>query len=152
MLVLTSLKWAARAHAIARVAREHPIDVGESIDVQSNGSSREVVPLRPFRVETALQMRYQVPLVGESALDESYPSLREWIHPVSNSPELMPEQSSRHFGAERIDRSSGMRWSLWVSISVAHAVVRSSRSPMASRFGSNAASSVSMAAAVATFD
>src|SRR5215470_6233773 len=34
-------------------------------------------------------------------LDELFLSLRAWTHPVTASPELMPEQSSRHFGAHR---------------------------------------------------
>jgi murein DD-endopeptidase MepM/ murein hydrolase activator NlpD len=34
-------------------------------------------------------------------LEEQFPSLVDWIHPVTGSAEHMPEQPSRHFGAER---------------------------------------------------
>jgi murein DD-endopeptidase MepM/ murein hydrolase activator NlpD len=34
-------------------------------------------------------------------LDETFPSLRAWVHPVTGSAELMPDQGSRHFGARR---------------------------------------------------
>ena len=66
----------------------------------------EKVPPRLVTVETQLQARYPVPIRGVARLDEIFPTLRTWIHPVSGTAELMPEQSSRHFGAHRegIDR------------------------------------------------
>ena len=50
---------------------------------------------------------YAVPMINGVALDEQYPSLLDWIHPVTGAAEKMPEQASRHFGAERkgIERS-----------------------------------------------
>ncbi|CAN5509386.1 hypothetical protein BH11MYX1_BH11MYX1_53630 [soil metagenome] len=50
---------------------------------------------------------YAVPMIDGVALDEQYPSLLDWIHPVTGTPEKMPEQASRHFGAERkgVERS-----------------------------------------------
>jgi murein DD-endopeptidase MepM/ murein hydrolase activator NlpD len=44
---------------------------------------------------------YAVPVVDGVALDERYPSLLRWVHPVTSTVEKMPEQVSRHFGAER---------------------------------------------------
>jgi murein DD-endopeptidase MepM/ murein hydrolase activator NlpD len=50
---------------------------------------------------------YEVPMIDGVALDEHYPSLLDWIHPVTGSAEKMPAQASRHFGAERkgVERS-----------------------------------------------
>lgn len=50
---------------------------------------------------------YAVPMIDGVALDEQYPSLLDWVHPVTGAAEKMPEQASRHFGAERrgIERS-----------------------------------------------
>ena len=45
--------------------------------------------------------RFPMPLYDGAPLDEEFPSLREWAHPVADSKELVPEQASRHFGAER---------------------------------------------------
>lgn len=46
---------------------------------------------------------YAVPgsTVTGVALDDQYPSLLRWVHPVTGTVEKMPEQVSRHFGAER---------------------------------------------------
>ena len=62
----------------------------------------EVVPARMVGAETAAEARYEVPVVDGKRLDERFPSLHGWIHPVTGSAELMPEQGSRHFGAQRI--------------------------------------------------
>jgi murein DD-endopeptidase MepM/ murein hydrolase activator NlpD len=50
---------------------------------------------------------YAVPTVEGQALDEGYPSLLDWTHPVTGTTEKVPEQGSRLFGAERkgIERS-----------------------------------------------
>ena len=50
---------------------------------------------------------YPVPVIDGVSLDEQYPSLLDWVHPVTGAAEKMPEQVSRHFGAERkgIERS-----------------------------------------------
>ena len=56
------------------------------------------------RVDAPPQIRepvYTVPLVDGVALDEQFPSLLDWIHPVTGTTEKVPEQLSRHFGAER---------------------------------------------------
>lgn len=47
------------------------------------------------------------PVVNGSPLDEEFPSLLDWVHPVTGTTEHMPEQQSRWFGAERkgIERS-----------------------------------------------
>lgn len=63
--------------------------------------AHERVPPRPVTVETALEAQFAVPVRNAVRLDESFPSLRDWVHPVSGVPELFPDQSSRRFGAPR---------------------------------------------------
>ena len=78
----------------------------EPVAIRIETAAPERVPQHLLTVETKLEARYAVPLHDGRPLDELYPSLRVWTHPVTASPELMPEQSSRHFGAHRegIDR------------------------------------------------
>lgn len=61
----------------------------------------EVAPPKPVHVTTPLEDHYQMPTYDGVPLDEKYPSLHGWIHPVTASKELMPELHARHFGAER---------------------------------------------------
>ncbi|HEY1555322.1 MAG TPA: M23 family metallopeptidase [Kofleriaceae bacterium] len=73
-------------------------DVDESIYLRAERVSREDAP--PKRDPTAM---YPVPDDDNGVpLDESYPSLREWAHPVTDAHELMPPQAARHFGALRV--------------------------------------------------
>ena len=65
----------------------------ETVPVKAEGVAREDVP--------SVDASYPVPVVAGQRLDELYPSLVDWIHPVTGAAELMPEQPSRHFGAER---------------------------------------------------
>ncbi len=73
----------------------------EVVAVHSHNSSPDDAPPK-LREPT-----YAVPVIDGVALDEQYPSLLDWIHPVTGTPEKMPEQASRHFGAERkgVERS-----------------------------------------------
>ena len=63
----------------------------EAIHVRASETTHEVVAASP----------------SADALEEQYPSLLDWTHPVTGTEELVPEQASRHFGAERkgIERS-----------------------------------------------
>ena len=49
---------------------------------------------------------HPVPVVGDMPLDEQYPSLLDWIHPVVDTEDLLPPQATGRFGAGRngIDR------------------------------------------------
>ena len=49
----------------------------------------------------SLDLRWPIPVVDGQRLDDQFPALVDWIHPVTGSDEHMPEQPSRHFGAER---------------------------------------------------
>ena len=90
----------------ASLANMDPAPSAEQVVLRVEDSTHERVPPRIVTVETALEARYEVPVRGGVRLDEAFPSLRAWTHPVTGSAELMPEQGSRHFGAHRegIDR------------------------------------------------
>jgi murein DD-endopeptidase MepM/ murein hydrolase activator NlpD len=66
----------------------------ESVAVKANGTTREVLP--------SLDQTFPIPAIDGQQIDEVYPSLVDWIHPVTGSTELYPAQPSRHFGAERV--------------------------------------------------
>ena len=77
-------------------------DTNENLSLGSQLSEREIAP-------AALEPRdlYPVPSVDGLPLDEQYPSLLDWIHPVADTDTLLPPQSTAHFGAGRagVDRS-----------------------------------------------
>lgn len=72
------------------------IDVAEheNLPMKTIITSREGAP-------PSLDLRWPIPMVDGQRLDDQFPSLVDWIHPVTGSDEHMPEQPSRHFGAER---------------------------------------------------
>src|SRR5512135_3608948 len=55
------------------------LDVPENVAVKAEGVAREDVP--------SLDQTYPVPVVAGQRLDETYPSLVDWIHPVTGSEE-----------------------------------------------------------------
>jgi len=61
----------------------------------------ESIPSKLVTVETEIEARFEVPVRRGARLDEMFPSLRAWTHPVTGTSELMPEQSSRQFGSAR---------------------------------------------------
>ena len=65
-------------------------------------TSRESAPPPTMWVETALEAQHQVPITAGVPLDATFTSLRGWVHPVTRTSELLPEQASRLFGAQRI--------------------------------------------------
>ncbi|MBV8762028.1 MAG: M23 family metallopeptidase [Deltaproteobacteria bacterium] len=68
-------------------------------------AEHEVLPLKTIATTQenapSLEARWPMPSEANERLDDLYPSLVDWIHPVTGSEEHMPEQASRHFGAER---------------------------------------------------
>jgi murein DD-endopeptidase MepM/ murein hydrolase activator NlpD len=73
----------------------------EPVHLRVEDTVHERVPPRLVTVETEVEARYAVPVRNGVRLDELFPSLRAWTHPVTGTAELMPEQASRHFGALR---------------------------------------------------
>jgi len=74
----------------------------EPVAMRARSSAREAVPTRLAHVDSAIEARWPVPEIEGVPLDETYPTLRTWTHPVVGSSELMPEQTSRHFGVPRL--------------------------------------------------
>jgi murein DD-endopeptidase MepM/ murein hydrolase activator NlpD len=73
----------------------------EPIALRVFDTAHEQIPQRIVTVENEIEARYEVPARRGVRLDEAFPSLRAWTHPVTGTAELMPEQASRHFGALR---------------------------------------------------
>jgi murein DD-endopeptidase MepM/ murein hydrolase activator NlpD len=99
ILVLGLVIKPAKAMPVSAAA----VDVGEveSVTMPTRATAHDDAP--PAIKEPV----YPVPIVDGLALDEQYPSLLDWIHPVTGTTEKVPEQASRHFGAERrgVERS-----------------------------------------------
>ena len=106
-IVLGQWTWGEMAPPpAALVANVEPAAPVESVALRVVDTAHERIPARLVTVETEIEARYAVPVRDGMRLDELFPSLRAWMHPVTGSRELMPEQPSRHFGAHRegIDR------------------------------------------------
>ena len=69
------------------------LEAHEVVRVEAAGTAREAPP--------SVDQAFPVPIVDGMRLDELYPSLVDWIHPVTGAEELYPAQASRHFGASR---------------------------------------------------
>jgi murein DD-endopeptidase MepM/ murein hydrolase activator NlpD len=73
----------------------------EPVRLRTVDIEHERIPPPLVTVETEIEARFQVPVLLGVRLDETFPSLRAWTHPVTATEELLPEQSSRRFGAPR---------------------------------------------------
>lgn len=101
-VVVGQWTWGEMAPPVAASLASIELPTSEAVVVRQADTARERIPSRIVTVETELEARYEVPVRGHRRLDEAFPSLRAWVHPVSASPELLPAQGSRLFGAQRI--------------------------------------------------
>ncbi len=97
MVALVRISSAHQLHAPSLAQIPVDVDASEPTD---RAVVHELVPPEPLTTE--LEDRYPMPMIDGQPIDEAFPSLAGWIHPVTGAAELMPEQPSRHFGAERI--------------------------------------------------
>lgn len=74
----------------------------EPLAIRGAMPTREDAPPRAPRRGKPVEDSDEMPVLGGKPLDELFPSLRGWIHPVTASAEYMPIDSPRLFGAERI--------------------------------------------------
>ena len=74
----------------------------EIVELHGSLSSHEIAPPRPTVTETSLEAWYPIPEQDGARLDVAFTSLGGWIHPVTDSAELMPERASRLFGSTRM--------------------------------------------------
>jgi murein DD-endopeptidase MepM/ murein hydrolase activator NlpD len=82
------------APAIAQVSRE-------PLAIRGSMPTREDAPPRAPRQFKPVTDSDEIPVIDGKPLDELFPSLRGWAHPVTASAEYMPVDSPRLFGAER---------------------------------------------------
>jgi murein DD-endopeptidase MepM/ murein hydrolase activator NlpD len=94
--------WAETRPPVDAAIATVEIPMAESVAVHAVVTVHEAPVAKVVTVETVLQAKYEVPAIDGRRLDDQFTSLRNWTHPVTASPELMPEQASRHFGAERV--------------------------------------------------
>jgi murein DD-endopeptidase MepM/ murein hydrolase activator NlpD len=99
-VALVAGSWTTRATPASLASVD--VDADETVEMPTLESARELRPPRQLTVETDLQVRWPIPLLHDRPLDERYPTLAHWIHPVTRSPELMPMGTVRWFGAERV--------------------------------------------------
>jgi murein DD-endopeptidase MepM/ murein hydrolase activator NlpD len=71
-------------------------DVRESLALRASSTTQESAP-----AEVDIRDLYPVPIVHDMPLDEMYPSLLDWIHPVTATDAPLPEQSAARFGSNR---------------------------------------------------
>lgn len=72
------------------------VEVSEQTRVRAHITEHEVAPPVPD-----IRDQYPVPVVHGMPLDEMYPSLLDWIHPVTNTELVLSTQSTGMFGAGR---------------------------------------------------
>lgn len=81
----------------AEITIEDPLARGPSAKVAADST-----PSAPAEEAAAsLASRWPMPVWDGIPMDEVYPSLRGWIHPVTNAKEIVPESGGRRFGARR---------------------------------------------------
>lgn len=74
----------------------------EIVELHESLASNEIAPPRPTAPETSIEAWYPIPEQDGARLDVTFTSLGGWIHPVTDSAELMPERASRLFGSTRV--------------------------------------------------
>ncbi|MDB4960752.1 MAG: Peptidase [Myxococcales bacterium] len=80
------------------------VDLGSAEDVglPDARTTREIAPPPSTHIDSPLETRYPLAERDGERLDVTFTSLGGWIHPVTDSAELMPERHSRLFGSQRI--------------------------------------------------
>ena len=96
-----SIAIGVRSDSSALASSMVNIDPGdrESLAITSSIATHERVPPDPNAL--SVTDKHPIPALDEKPLDETYPSLKAWVHPVTSTAELLPERHSRLFGSER---------------------------------------------------
>jgi murein DD-endopeptidase MepM/ murein hydrolase activator NlpD len=76
----------------------------ESVSLRVATLAHEEIPAKRRKAE--VDDGSKIPTLDGAPLDDKYPTLKDWVHPISGAEEKMPADSKRHFGALRhgIDR------------------------------------------------
>lgn len=93
----TSLDGALPSELSTEIELEQPLTRGPSAH-----AANDSMPTAPVEAAAAsLASHWPMPVWDGVPLDEVYPSLRGWVHPVTNAQEIVPESGGRKFGAVR---------------------------------------------------
>jgi len=90
--------WPLAADAVPALAAA----AREPLAIRSSMVSRDDAPPRWTRTVRPIGEGSEIPLVDGTPLDELFPTLKDWVHPVTASAEYMPTFPPRLFGAERV--------------------------------------------------
>jgi murein DD-endopeptidase MepM/ murein hydrolase activator NlpD len=96
LVALATVGWAHRGHEQGTSLAAIDANPTELPQLKSRAIARESAPPPPD-----LAAQYPVPDVDGMPLDEMYPSLLDWTHPVTGTELKLPEQSTAMFGAVR---------------------------------------------------
>jgi murein DD-endopeptidase MepM/ murein hydrolase activator NlpD len=74
----------------------------EATSLRATSTEFEVVPPEPIAEPRVDAKPHPVPVDDKGKpIDEAFPALRSWIHPITNAAELVPGNPQRQFGAHR---------------------------------------------------
>ena len=91
--VLATAVWLCNGQATA-AAPTFEAQTPEKIVLQAIATAQEIAPTDPY-------VLHPIPKQHGTPLDEMYPSLTEWVHPVVNTDRKLPLLPTGEYGAER---------------------------------------------------
>jgi murein DD-endopeptidase MepM/ murein hydrolase activator NlpD len=96
-------RTAAAAGAAPSVARPRPSNWDQVAVPEEDREAVEDSEPAEIVAEVAVEPAPlpELPMHGDEPITEWYPTLLEWVHPVPGSPDIVPHQPSRFFGAKR---------------------------------------------------
>lgn len=100
VFAIAHVHWMAEA-SVPETLPAVEVSLHEPIVTPAQSTAREVTPPEPIRLSSELAAAHPIRAVDGRPLDERFPSLQHWIHPVSASHELLPTLKARLFGVER---------------------------------------------------
>jgi hypothetical protein len=93
--------WAEIAPPPAASAAMIDVSAAEPLAFHAAVDDVEVEVARAPTAETEVQARHPIPSEHGRHLDELFPTLHDWIHPVTRSREYVPTEKARQFGEPR---------------------------------------------------
>jgi murein DD-endopeptidase MepM/ murein hydrolase activator NlpD len=94
--------WAEIAPPPPQTVAQLDVFVPESLPSRVVVDSPEAEVERAAIVETEREAKHPIPVEHGRLLNEAFPTLHEWVHPVTNAPEYVPREQARQFGEPRI--------------------------------------------------
>ena len=104
LVVIGTIEWLGTTPVQGiTVVNAEPLHDDVQVWLHGKTSAHDDSTPRVYHAESRLEVRYPIPFVKGVPLDELYPSLYHWIHPVTSAPELTTDNPARGFGAGRIE-------------------------------------------------